>query len=309
MVEAFHGTNQPFRRFEKEHLASATMAGSAAAGFYFTTSLVEAWQYAENAARRVFANVASHRLEYDRIYRQMAAAEARKNWDLVDALTGELERHEFGAMYAKPADARVLKVILQIDQLAIEHFGGVTSVGTLMGRLERAKQAGADGVLLKDIGDSPRGDLITDQYVVFSHEQIQIVDADVLGNEGRVIGLDDLPESMRQIVSAFSGIESRLPADLLPLRSVPLASFPAAAANQEVQTEAQHPIVHGNRWLYGQEQVARARESGQASIDVVDLRGLVPAEALLMPSMGQIHDSADQQLQTPRRARMQGMAP
>lgn len=176
-IEAWHGTNQEFDRFDAAALGTANPNEASRLAFFFATSREVAVDYAQKAARTMVPNQLEHE---ERVARLIASAEAAMRLgdeECYEALILEAEDLETRARDADPAGAAVLRCQLRLDNPAIIDASQSRLVVDLAGELSRLKAAGHDGVILRDIHDSPSGETsICDHIAVFDSERIQILD-------------------------------------------------------------------------------------------------------------------------------------
>jgi len=186
----YHGTNQPFQAFARDRLGAATGAGhGASSAFFFTVNEAEAWDYALHAGSRVVANVEEHeraveaaRKETERLER---AAQKNGDWDAYEAAMARWEELEISAMREDPeVGQRIISAYLRISNPAEKDFGGgnslnsghITSISEFGDFVKGAAKAGNDGIIARNINDSPKGGYVSDHYAVFDPMQIKSVD-------------------------------------------------------------------------------------------------------------------------------------
>jgi hypothetical protein len=170
----YHGTNQEFGNFEKGRRGASTQSVSAKEGFFFTDSADEASDYAELAGKKVVANVEQHEKEVERIQSEMEKAEAKRDFDKVDALTIELENLELGAIRAEPQGQNVVPAYLKISNPLMREDVGSITTGDVTELIEQAQREGKDGVILTGILDRPEGGGETaTHYITFEPTQIK----------------------------------------------------------------------------------------------------------------------------------------
>ena len=169
---AFHGTNQEFDVFVLDQAGQDKKGATSKAGFWFTDSAEEGQQYADYSAKRSVPNQIEHNQKVQDMLSQIEQAEKRGNWDLSERLTNEVESLEFGALRAEPSGQRVVEAVLDMSNPLI--IDASQKGYNQQKIIDKAKQEGYDGVIFKNISDSPQGGLITTQYIVFSPSQIRI---------------------------------------------------------------------------------------------------------------------------------------
>jgi len=171
---AFHGTNQDFDVFILDQAGQDKKGATSKEGFWFTDSIEEGQQYADYSAKRNISNQIEHNQKVQNLLSKIDQAEKQGNWSLSEELTSEVESLEFGAMREESKGQKVIKVILNIKNPFIidasqENYDQQSSI-------DQAKKEGYDGIIFKNISDSPQGDLTTTQYLVFNSSQIKVVE-------------------------------------------------------------------------------------------------------------------------------------
>lgn len=182
----YHGTNQTFDAFSKEKGGMVTGAGAGAVhGFFFTDDRDEAQQYAEGAGRKVFANMDAFEAESERLriaserLEQVAQRTGRtQDWRAYEEAYETWERFETDAPQADPMEnVQVVSVYLSLQNPLVVDFGGSGGLTSAAGGIDEVVDAavaqGHDGVIMRNINDSPLGGFVSDHYVAFSPEQIR----------------------------------------------------------------------------------------------------------------------------------------
>jgi len=174
---AYHGTNQAFEAFDAEFLGLANPNPASRTGFFFSMSEDTAWAYAHKAARTLVPQQADHEKRVLEVLRRAGLAERCGDHDLSERLHLEAEEIEREAMQADPAGARVLRCELVMEN-PLEVDGGSRAVVTNLAEvMSRARDAGHDGVIIRDILDTPSGEGPPDDHVaVFDAARIRILE-------------------------------------------------------------------------------------------------------------------------------------
>lgn len=215
----YHGTNQPIEQFSTSRLGTATGEGAGAKhGFFFTASEEEAGQYADNAGRRVIADIEKFEAEQQRLQNEVARLErlAQKtgNWEPYEEAMSKWEDFEITASREDPSTGRnVIAAYLAIRNPKVIDFGGerITSAGDFDETITAAKRAGHDGMILRNIADSPEGNLVSDHFVAFEPSQIKRVTATAFDPSSPNINEDadndeiDVLQDMCETISTWVG--------------------------------------------------------------------------------------------------------
>ncbi len=170
----YHGTNQPIDEFSAERLGRAT-GDNAGAGraFFFTADPAIASVYAENAGKVVVADVASYEARVAGFQRDILAAERRGDWDTAERLQSEWEDLDADAVRGDDVTGQnVVPVYLSLQNpLEIDYEGERPT--DLDERVAEAQEAGHDGLILRNVDDTPGETRVSDQFVVFAPTQIK----------------------------------------------------------------------------------------------------------------------------------------
>lgn len=183
----YHGTNQTFDSFSKERggMSTGPQAG-AAHGFFFTNDIEEAREYAEHAGRRVVANIDKFedestqlRLTQERLEKVAQRTGRASDWAAYEAAYEAWESYEIDST-REENDGVGLKIIaahLTMNNPFVANFNSTTNSehGVIEDVVAKAMAGGHDGVIMRDIWDSPVGGRTSTHYVVFSPEQISTV--------------------------------------------------------------------------------------------------------------------------------------
>lgn len=178
----YHGTNQNFQVFSAKRLGANTGAISAK-GFFFTENAAEATEYADMAARKQVSNAEEAEANAARLLRAIDRANDRRDFDLAEKLTHELEESEREGMSGEERGANVLPVYLSISHPKVVDFQGSVDLVRLSKEIEDAKAEGFDGLRLDNVFDAVTERPVqfeTTQWIAFHPEQIK----SAIGNRG-----------------------------------------------------------------------------------------------------------------------------
>jgi hypothetical protein len=180
----YHGTNQPIDAFDPSRGGSATGENAGATkGFFFTDSKDVAQQYADRAGRTLVPNVAYHERESQRLKREVARHEASGDWDAYEKAMMAWEDHEAKGINANDDEGKnIVHAHLSIQNPMVIDFGGgrLSADRDLDSLIDDAKSKGHDGMILKNLEDSPQMGFVSNHYVAFHPHQIKSVN-----NSGR----------------------------------------------------------------------------------------------------------------------------
>ena len=179
----YHGTNQQIEEFDVSRGGASTGDNAGATkAFFFTDNLEVAGQYAEQAGKRVIANVAAYEKESARLQKEAARLEKAANrtgdWDAYERAMEAWETHEANALYADDAEGQnTVEVYLSLQNpMVVDFEGGRLSADRDLDRLiDDAKAIGHDGLILRNLEDSPQMGIVSDQFVAFDPTQIKSV--------------------------------------------------------------------------------------------------------------------------------------
>ena len=179
----YHGTNQNIDQFDPKRGGTATGENAGATkGFFFTDNKDVAQQYADRAGRAVVPNVVEHERETKRLQREVARLEAAAhrtgNWDAYERAVEAWEDHEAKARNASDDEGKnIVHAHLSLQNPKIVDFGGgrLSMDRDLDSMIEEAKAAGHDGMILKNLEDSPQMGIVSNHYVAFAPHQIKSV--------------------------------------------------------------------------------------------------------------------------------------
>lgn len=177
----YHGTNQEFDAFDVVRGGAATGENAGATkAFFFTDSTEVADQYAKNAGEKVVAGVAAFEKERARLQKEVTrlekAAQRTGDWDAYETAMSAWEELETNALQADDATGvRNVEVYLAItNPMEIDFEGGRLSAGQDVEQLiEDAKAAGHDGLILRNLEDSPKMGVVATHYAAFEPTQIK----------------------------------------------------------------------------------------------------------------------------------------
>lgn len=176
----YHGTNQAFSGFDRSKLGNMTRAVSASE-FFFTDNPAEASDYADAAAQRVIFNQDAHDREVARLRALAAAAERRRDFDEYERISSEADDLEIQAVRAEPQGANVMPCYLRIvNPLDTQHDGAGINTGEVRDLIQQAHAEGHDGLIMRNVRDSPTDATTGTHYAVFSADQIK----SATGNSG-----------------------------------------------------------------------------------------------------------------------------
>lgn len=175
LLVVYHGTNQEFDDFALDTKGVATKGSTSKEGYWFTSSEEEAQQYADYSAKQNLPNAEDHEKKIADYMNRIKMAERKKDWDLAEQLTGEMEELEFGETQAEPSGQRIIKAYLNIETPYVYDVKNSAAFDQLS-IIKREKNKGYDGFIFENIKDSPFGmDESTTHYLVFNTNQIQVI--------------------------------------------------------------------------------------------------------------------------------------
>lgn len=181
----YHGTNQTFDTFSKDRggMSTGPQAG-AAHGFFFTNSREEAQEYGDAAGRKVIANIDKFeqeterlRVEQERLEKVAQRTNRPEDWRAYEAAYQEWEDYEVNATQEDPSvGVNVIAAYLSLQNPLEVNFNGKleSEAGDIEHTVAQAMRAGHDGVIMRNIYDSPLGGHLSDHYVAFSSDQIRL---------------------------------------------------------------------------------------------------------------------------------------
>lgn len=176
-IAAWHGTNQAFDRFDPGKLGLANPNDASRAALFLALREGTAWAYAESAARKLVPDQAAHEARVAALLERAERASRRGDHDLSERLHLEAEEAETRALQAEPAGARVLLCEVVLEN-PLEVDGASRAVVTDLGAVLRsAREAGHDGVIIRDIADTPAGAFEPDDHIaVFAPGSVRILE-------------------------------------------------------------------------------------------------------------------------------------
>lgn len=176
----YHGTNQSFDAFSKARLGMMTRAQSATA-FYFTNDPQEASLYADAAARKTVTDIDAYERKIAKLKVDIARAERARDWDRYEKLTEQWEDLEIGATRDE-SGGNVVPAYLSIKNPLVVQVGGAIASGKVQEHIDQARANGHDGVILRDIDDSPQfmAGRHADHFIAFEPQQVK----SAIGNKG-----------------------------------------------------------------------------------------------------------------------------
>lgn len=176
-IAAWHGTNQAFDRFDPGKLGLANPNDASRAALFLALREDTAWAYAESAALKLIPDQAAHEARVAGLLERADRASRCGDHDLSERLYLEAEELETRALQAEPAGARVLLCEVTLEN-PLEVDGTSRAVVTDLGAVLRAaREAGHDGVIIKDIADTPAGAFEPDDHIaVFDPALVRILE-------------------------------------------------------------------------------------------------------------------------------------
>lgn len=176
ILTAWHGTNQSFDSFDEGLLGLSNPNTASQSAFFFARRPETAWSYAQSAARKLVPDYMEHEERVARLLHQALQASMRGDHNLSESLYLQVEELETEAISAPPAGARVLECELSIANPLLVDGASRDVTTNLGGVLSRARQAGYDAVIIREIRDTPCGSMVADDHIaIFSSEQIAIL--------------------------------------------------------------------------------------------------------------------------------------
>lgn len=182
----YHGTNQDFDSFSVSSRGNMTKAISAKEGTFFTDSKEEAQIYAEEADRRLVANEKNFNKQVAKLQKLQQQAERKaqttrnpEDWKKSEDLTTQIEDYYLNETRDNPTqNAKVIEAYHTLKNPKVVDFEGSSaldsSTGGISKLIKEAKKEGYDGLIMKNISDSPiRLDKPTTHTVVFDVKQIK----------------------------------------------------------------------------------------------------------------------------------------
>lgn len=181
----YHGTNQPIEQFSVERLGASTRSASARHGFFFTSDEVVAQLYADNAARTVVANVEAFEAQRDKLQAEVGRLEKvaqrtgkAADWQAYEDAMPAWEELEIETMRADDTGQNVVSVYLSIQNPKVVDFEGegiLRLEGGFGDLIADARKEGYDGLILRNIDDTPNMSRVSDHFVAFEPTQIKSV--------------------------------------------------------------------------------------------------------------------------------------
>jgi hypothetical protein len=176
VLELWHGTNQAFDRFDPACLGMNNANDASRRAVFFARDPATARDYASQAARKLVPDQVEHERKVARLLDLIATAARKRDFDLVEELTLELEDLDIGAIRAEPEGARILRCRVRLENPFEIDGADRRVVVNLAGVLRDARAAGHDGVILRGIHDTPSGLGPRDDHVaVFDAAAIEIL--------------------------------------------------------------------------------------------------------------------------------------
>ena len=194
VMKMYHGSNQDVDTFKH---GVDNKGVTSKYGFWFTDSIDEAKQYGKQSSERIRPDQEAHEKKMESYMRSIESAERSGDWELYDRLTQEMEELEFGE-YDNSYHVYTVRVSLNNPFIfdASNHFDQETVI-------KSAIEKGHDGVIFKNISDSPYGlKNRTNQVVAFNSDSIKILDKRTINNpltESVESNMDELSELMDEL--------------------------------------------------------------------------------------------------------------
>lgn len=174
-IVVYHGTASDFSEFSKGLQGMTTDSESARKGFFFTSDREVARGYAEYAA--TYAPV-------KRLLDSVPKLEKAGKFDEADQAIIQAEQLEKQLSNERLAGQNIMPVYLSIKNPFVYDAKGAPYTDIEKGLtaiIDKAKKAGHDGVIFKNLDDDPgRANMVADHYVVFEPTQIK----SAIGNVG-----------------------------------------------------------------------------------------------------------------------------
>lgn len=172
----FHGTNQPFEKFRHKYKGRNTQNISSLMGFFFSEDINEAKDYADYSAKNQITEREKTELMEKDYLRQIQDAERKRDFDLSEKLTLEMEDLSLGKLREEPSGQRIVAVYLKaLNPLVVKG-----SSPDIYSHINAAKKYRYDSVKFSGIIDNPfmlqKEVYPTNQWVVFKTSQIWIFD-------------------------------------------------------------------------------------------------------------------------------------
>lgn len=173
----WHGTNQDFEIFDPEMLGQCTSNTASTAAFFFAMNPETAWDYALSAARKLVPGHLEHEARVAELLAHAHQALGRRDDVAYENLIISAENMEAKAMQAPPAGATLMLCELSLDNPLTVSGRDRQVFMNLGGLLEDARDNGHDGIIIRDMQDTPSGiAVIDDHFAVFDPSSIRFVD-------------------------------------------------------------------------------------------------------------------------------------
>ena len=178
LYELWHGTNQAFEKFSMEMGGAANDNAASRAAIFFSAGQPTAWCYAHHAAKMLLPDQPQHYQQMEALLDRYQRALDGGDHALSERLVEKMEQLEQEAKRPRPELARILRCEVRLDNPLIVDGRDWSVASDMAAVLVRAREAGHDGVIFKDMWDVPTGEPITDDHVaIFSPENAIIVEA------------------------------------------------------------------------------------------------------------------------------------
>lgn len=180
-IEGWHGTNQEFDRFDVAALATANPNEASRAAFFFATDRAVAEDYALKAARTMIPNQMAHEAAVAALLDAADRAMRKGDESGYEARIIEAEEMEARARDADPSGAAVLSCRIYLENPGYLDAGQGDVMRDLASAILALKVLGHDGVIIRDIHDSPSGETpICDHIAVFDPDRIEIISRELI---------------------------------------------------------------------------------------------------------------------------------
>ncbi len=179
----YHGTNQPINEFSRDRLGQSTRSFSSYKAFFFTDDPGCAAAYAMHATRSTVASVEEFESKRDELQKNAERLEAiarrTGDWDAYEKAYEAYENCEMDAIREPEGTGAcvypvrlIMKNPLVVDMADRIGFDSVDTLGVV----NKAQADGHDGVVIKNISDTPGDVAFTCTHIaVFNPNQIQSI--------------------------------------------------------------------------------------------------------------------------------------
>lgn len=166
----YHGTSEDISQFDPQKLGSSTQAFSAKEGFWLTSNPSEAGEYADFAGNEKALRDYTEKLAK----LEKEAAQDPSKWDDYLDLQMQAER----ADQIKERGQNILPLFVNKSNLMEVDANGEGFVSNLVTQsIDQARKGGFQGVVFKNLSDSPYGASVADHVLVFNPADVRSVNA------------------------------------------------------------------------------------------------------------------------------------